>query len=155
MNPIVDISEAEQYFSERLKTSAWDSASLDNREKALIQATRAINRLNFRGEKVETDQEFVFPRIVINEDDEEVTVNLPQAVQDACCELALSYLSGVDTEHEYNNIRVVSHSQDFSKTMYDRFAQPEHIIAGIPSIEAWYLLLPYLRDTRIVKVDRR
>lgn len=146
MSNYADISTAETYFAGRLETEPWDSASDTDKEKALTQATNAIDRLNYKGEKTDSDQDNQFPR----DNDSEV----PDYIINACCELALTFLDGVDQEHEFNNMRVTSQSIDNVKTTYDRFSQPENILAGIPSIEAWRYLLPYLRDTKSVRRRR-
>lgn len=146
MSNYTDISTAESYFAGRLETDSWDSASDTDKEKALTQATRAIDRLNFMGKKNSATQDNQFPRL----DDSTV----PDDIVYACCELALALLDGVDQEHEFNNMRVTSQNIDGVKSTYDRFSQPEHILAGIPSIEAWRYLAPYLRDPKSVRTRR-
>ena len=44
-----NIELANSYFAGRLNTQAWDCATPQDQNKALVQATRAIDRLNFAG----------------------------------------------------------------------------------------------------------
>jgi len=47
---------ADTYFGERLNSEVWEDAVPADRTKALIMATRAIDRLNFVGEMADEDQ---------------------------------------------------------------------------------------------------
>lgn len=114
--------------------------------KALYMATRIIDRLNYIGSKTETDQEHEFPR------NGETTV--PQDILDACCEIAISLLDGYNDDIEYENQFVQQQKYSNVQTTYNRPAASEHIIAGVPSIVAWRLLKPYLRDPNAVSLSR-
>lgn len=131
-------SEAETYFSQRLNTRDWDLATATDRTKALFMATRAIDRLNFEGDKYDADQELQFPR----NDDTEV----PVPIRVACYECALAYLQGVTLDQEIRNLGLQSTSFAGVRDTYFEGFVPEHIRAGIPSAEAWTYLRPYLRD---------
>lgn len=146
MNPYATVSEANTYFSERLRTDAWDDADSDDRLKALKQSTRAIERLNFAGDKADEDQELQFPR-----GDDTV---VPQDIKDACCELALALLDDVDPNLEMENLGRTRQYMGDARTERDTSFAHDHIRAGIPSIQAWMLLAPYLRDPRILELDR-
>lgn len=140
------IADADTYFTTRLNSDAWDDATDAEQTAALTMASKAIDQLNFAGDVTDSDQEHQFPR----GGDEEI----PQDVKDACCELALSLLDGVDPELEYENLSMVSQSFGTVKSTYDRTNRPSHIVAGIVSIVAWRLLLPYLRDPLTLEVTR-
>lgn len=137
MSNYVTISDAESYFATRLDTDVWDDASDADKTAALTQATAAINRLNYRGRRTSESQVNQFPRY----DDSDV----PEDVENACCELALAFLDGVDQQHEFDNLQVKSQKMDIVQSTYTGEV-PINIVAGIPSIEAWRYLLPYLRD---------
>lgn len=145
MSNYITISDADTYFATRLDTDVWDDASDDDKTAALTQATRAIDRLNYRGKKNSESQDNQFPRY----DDSEV----PVEVEYACCELALAFLDGVDQEHEFDNLRVQAQQMDIVKSTYTDEV-PIHIVAGIPSIEAWRFLLPYIRDFNSPRLRR-
>ena len=140
------IVRAEQYFSERLGTRAWDTAIILDRTKALLMATRAIDRLNFAGDKSVSTQALQFPR----GDD----TTIPVDVEFACYELALVFLDGIDLEQEANSVNVASDAFSGVRTTYDADTYAEHMRAGIPSIVAWQYLKPFLRDPREILLSR-
>lgn len=139
------IVEAQTYFDGRLGTDAWDSATDTEKTKALTMATRAIDRLNYIGIRNSSSQDNQFPRF----DD----TSYPQDIMDACAELALALLDGLDPEFEYEMLRITKSEYDKIKSTYNK-STPVHILAGIPSITAWRFLVPYLRDQRSIDVNR-
>ncbi len=145
-NQYATISEADTYFAGRLNVDAWDDANTTNRNKALIEATTRIDRLNFYGAMTETDQTLQFPR-----DDD---TDYPDDIKYACAEIAFALLDGVDPEIEFENLNLVSQGIGNVRATYDRTSPPEHIAAGIPSIIAWRFLKPYLRDVRNFRTRR-
>jgi len=80
----VNLTEANEYFSNRLHADAWAEASDADKDKALAMAAKAIDRQPLSGRKADTAQTLAFPR----HPDTEV----PVAVKDACCEVALALL---------------------------------------------------------------
>jgi hypothetical protein len=146
MSNYITIEDAATYFATRLHTIPWTSATSANKTKALTMATRAIDALNYRGAKADSGQDNQFPR----GDDSEV----PAAVKEACCEIALALLDGIDPDMEFSTLRVVSQGISSVRTTYDSTVSCEHLAAGIPSITAWRLLRPYLRDIRTVDISR-
>ena len=78
------IEYADEYFAGRLHAERWGETSDADKEKALRQATKEIDRQPLRGRKADTAQTLAFPR----HPDTEV----PVAVKDACCEVALALL---------------------------------------------------------------
>lgn len=139
-------TEAQAYFDERLNVDAWDDASSADQTKALAQATKIIDQLNYRGEKYDEDQENQFPR----GDDIEV----PQDIKDACSEIALALLDGVDPELEFENLKMTSQGYANVRSTYDAIAVPEHFLAGVPSVTAWRYLKPYLKDASAIDMSR-
>jgi hypothetical protein len=83
-NSYIDIEEADEYFAGRLHAESWSGADSETKEKALRQATREIDRQQLRGRKVNSGQALAFPRYPDAE--------LPKAVKEACCEVALALL---------------------------------------------------------------
>lgn len=146
MTPYIEVADAELYFQERINSQAWFNAEPNDQLAALKTATRYIDRLNFIGDRVDVDQEHQFPR----GDD----VDVPEDVKQATCEIAYALLDGIDVEVEHNNLDMVSQGYGNVRSTYERTMKPEHMLAGIPSIVAWRLLLPYLPDSRIIAVTR-
>jgi hypothetical protein len=83
-NSYIDIEEADEYFSGRLHAESWSGADSETKEKALKQATKAIDRMPIRGRKTDISQSLAFPRYPDTE--------IPEAVKEACCEEALALL---------------------------------------------------------------
>lgn len=148
MASYVTATEGLTYFSTKLSSRAtpYNSASLDDRTAALAEATMRIDRLVFNGEKTDSEQENQFPR----DDDSEV----PQDIKDACCEIALKLLDGYDDDYEFEDQRIIQQKIGQLSTFHDRSGPSLHKLAGIPSIIAWRLLLPYMRDPREVLIRR-
>lgn len=99
-NAYLTVAAAALYFDTRPTSASWDDASAGARIRALIQATRQIDTLRFRGESVTDAQALKWPRVsVFNEDGYEYPTNaIPQIVQDATCEAAFQMLvAGADT----------------------------------------------------------
>jgi RNase P subunit RPR2 len=80
----VSLTEANEYFSDRLHADAWAEAADADKEKALAMATKAIDRQPLKGRKTDLVQEMAFPRYPDTE--------VPQAIKEACCEEALAIL---------------------------------------------------------------
>lgn len=146
MGAYATIAEATAYFVGRLNTEVWDDATDDNRTAGLAMATTLMDRLNYRGDKADESQELQFPR---GSD----TV-VPQDIKNACSEIALALLDGVDPELEFDNLRMRSQAYGVIRSTYDGVRSPEHTVAGIPSSIAWRFLKPYLRNAQTVDLHR-
>jgi len=167
------LSEANDYFANRLHSDAWTRAASDRQGKALAAASQIIDTLNYKGRKhpvwlllaqyaphrmkpahfddlihqAELQQAQEFPR------DEDTTV--PMEVRIACYEIAYSLLLGRDPEKELETLPVTHHGFGPVRTSYDRVYSPlEHLINGVPSNVAWRLLRPFLRDANQVRLTR-
>ena len=140
------ISEGTDILVRRLNTDAWDDADADDITKALAQSTDIIDRLNFLGDKASETQELQFPRGTDSE--------IPNDVKIACVLIAMALLDGVDPDMEAENLRMVAQGYGNIRSTYDALSPSEHILAGVPSVEAWRYLKPYLRDPRELKLNR-
>lgn len=78
------VEYANEYFSGRLHSEVWEQANEADKEKALRQATRAIDRQPLKGRKNDPAQVLAFPRYPETE--------IPEVVKEACCEEALALL---------------------------------------------------------------
>ena len=137
---------AETYFSERLDTKIWDGTLYSDRIAALIMSTRAIDKLNFGSDKNNENQNLQFPR-----GDDTV---VPVEIEYAAYEVALALLDGYNPDEEVETLGVLSEAYSGVRTTYDASHVNEHIRAGIPSIEAWEYLRPFLRDPTQVRLSR-
>jgi phage gp36-like protein len=78
------VEYADEYFSGRLHAESWGETSDADKEKALRQATKEIDRQLLKGRKATDTQELAFPRYPDTE--------VPETVKEACCEIALALL---------------------------------------------------------------
>lgn len=137
MTPYVTNLEFKQYVDAFvIDTDDFDVADSSKRTKALTVATRAIDRLNFQGDKAVPGQQNQFPR-----GSDSV---VPTAIKNATCELALTYLAGKNLDQKFDDQAVVHEAFMGVKTSYDTGFVQEHLINGIISYEAWLLIRPYL-----------
>lgn len=110
-NSYATVAQASAYLNERLNTSAWDAAVTANTgdpERALIAATRLIDRESFEGTPVNplngtstgTTQALKWPRYSADNDAGWTweSAVIPQPVKDATCELALYLLNQGTTD---------------------------------------------------------
>ena len=134
------------YFLQRLDTQAWDDASINERNAALIMATRAIDRLNYAGMKADETQALQFPR--------ENDIIVPLDIEIATYECALQFLDGFNIEEETRSIGVVNNRFSGAGSTYDPSYVNLHIRNGIPSVIAWSYLQPYLRDHELFTLSR-
>jgi hypothetical protein len=176
VNSYVDTDDCDTYMASRLGASAWDDASLADKNAALIMAWRAIDGLSLRGRKFTEDQVLEFPRLnwttggqtsVYSEEHERYSPmsklagyygeeEVPQRVMDAQCEEALSLLASVsDTSSD----RVLLQAQgvrsvrigDFSETYAGTGTSPGRGGGRLRSIEAIALMRPYIAGTAAVR----
>lgn len=80
------VAEADDYFA-GFFNSGWDAIEQDDKPKLLVSATRAIDRGNYAGKKVDSSQVLEFPRIIYHEQTSD------KILTEACCEEALAIFS--------------------------------------------------------------
>lgn len=120
-----------------IDTDDYDIASSVLRAKSLNLATRAIDRLNFEGDVSVNGQGSQFPR--------GGDTQVPTAIKQATCEIALVLLQGTSLDEEVDSLAVSHEAFLAVKTARDTTTVAEHIVNGIVSYEAWLLLKPFLR----------
>ena len=140
------LTAAEFYFDNRLKSDKWTSSTVGDQQKALIQATRAIEKLNYENSKNAVDQNLQFPR------GDDTTV--PIEIEYACYEIAIKLLEGYEPEIEAETLGILSETYSGVRSTYDNTFVNDHIRAGIPSIEAWMYLKPFLFDPLEITISR-
>lgn len=139
-------SEIDTFMAARLRTSAWDNAVGGDKNAARGMATAIIDRLAFLGDKNVSTQDNEFPR----GDD----TTIPQAIKDAHSLITLALLDGRDMEMEFENLTLTSQRYAQVQSTYDRSQLPPHILAGVPSFEAWTILKAFLRDGSRISIER-
>lgn len=96
-NSYASAADGDAYHDGHLYASAWTAATLANREKALVMATRLIDgEYQFNGVKANDEQALQWPRAGCRDPDvagDWVWADtVPNAVRDATCELARELL---------------------------------------------------------------
>lgn len=145
--PYADSIFAADYFSERLGTAAWDDANVTDRDKALKQATRSIDRLAFHGTKTVDTQANEFPR--------NGETSVPVAVKEATCEQALALLEGRDYESLARS-GIASESVGDASVSYLASGKGGTVQGhgGLTSVTAFDLLAQFLVDPQAVDLVR-
>lgn len=94
-NSYIDVSTADTLADERLQTAEWTAAGTDDKERALIMATRRLEQLRYEGDKTDSSQALKWPRqdAVDENGDEYATDAIPALVQEQVFEVALWVLN--------------------------------------------------------------
>jgi hypothetical protein len=126
INSYVTVEEADAYFVNTLQSEEWNKFDTSVKEKALITATRQIDRLHFSSRKLDLYQNLEFPRV---DSALPFTDGIPQAVVYAVCEQALFVLKGGSKRQELQKQGVKSYSLgDLSETFVDNLSPAEKTI---------------------------
>lgn len=99
-NVYVVVADADDYLGASLYNTDWTGATTDNKGRALVMATRLLDRQAWDGSKTDNDNAQDWPRSGL-EDDNGVAVDsatIPQFIKDATAELALALLGSQDVE---------------------------------------------------------
>jgi hypothetical protein len=95
-NAYANAADGDAYHDGHLYATAWTAATLANKEKALVMATRLIDtQFQFAAWKASSGQALQWPRMSCADPDgtEDLPVDVvPRAVVDATCELARELL---------------------------------------------------------------
>lgn len=159
-NSYVSLEDAETYFVARLRVDAWDGASAQDKEKALLQACRRIEALRLRSHRMRDDpflvaydtQALKFPRW---RDFKDGAYFIVQPVMDAQCEEALALLSiGAEQERrqQLQQAGVKSFSVDGLSETYGASALSN---GALYSAEAWQLLTAYRERGGVIATSDR
>ena len=102
-NSYATLAEAETYCEARLNVTLWDAATDDNKNRALVEATRELDVLGWDGYRTDDVQALAWPREwVVNPDDPNLDYydndEIPQRVKDSTCELALQFIKSGTTD---------------------------------------------------------
>lgn len=125
-NSYVTVEEADAYFDCTLNIDEWNKYDTSTKEKALITATRQIDRLPLSSRKLDLYQNLEFPRV---DTALPFTDGIPQAVMYAVCEQALFLLKGGSKRQELQKQGVKSYSLgDLSETFADNLSPAEKTI---------------------------
>lgn len=140
------LEEGETFIASEVLSDPWTLATDVQRLTALRAASRMVDRLPFAEDKADSSQFLEFPRGAATE--------VPAAVKQATFYCALRLLDGYDPEIEGETAHVTSQTYSGVRSAFEPGRIPEHMYMGIPSIRAYHLLCPYLRDRQAVNLYR-
>lgn len=89
------LADASAYFTKRLHSQSWNTASDSDRENALRMATTLLDSLDYHGQRTSPTQPLAWPRAcVLGYDGIPVSsATVPTAIQSACAEWAIYLLA--------------------------------------------------------------
>jgi len=141
------VLEADEYFDlERIYNDIWGNETAAIKQKALIQASRAVDNLRYIADKADSTQELSFP--IGNQ------TEVPVTIEQATYLIAEQLLDGWDSTFEAENLHMKERRFAQAKSTYLENSIPLWIQAGIPSAEAWRLLYPYLAPEGSIQLNR-
>lgn len=91
---------ATAYMAARIGAEAWTTATAANRDKALVSATRWLDRQNWQGQKTVAAQPLEFPRTGLTDKDGNAVASdvPPVLVEEASYEMALAILADASVQ---------------------------------------------------------
>lgn len=155
-NSYATVAEATAYFDERLWSDDWYEFNIDQQAQALITATKAVDRLTFKGRKKSITQVLKFPRcyeliespptvvyignLMESWDGRYCETDTPEQVKTAVYEEALAILD------RGNNERAKLQREGIQSFSLGSLSETYKLSAGrgLLSIEAKELLKPYI-----------
>lgn len=142
INSYVTADGAEDYFSDRLYSTAWTDATTAQRERALVMAARAMDGQNYAGSVTNDSQAMAWPRSGVYDRERRAidSAVVPQAVKDAQCEVALALLKEDPADAKDPDTRRVKAGS--VEMEYYRSHTSQTALRGA----ALALLKPFLRD---------
>jgi len=150
VNSYVDLTETEEYFAGKLFADEWNNVDGATKEKALIEATKRINRLQFKGVKADPSQFLEFPRAYPSfgapERERSFSFSIGYVYEDtinenvkaATCEEALALL------RYGNSARTKAQEQNVVRVSFGDVSEEYKASLKLLSKEALELLKPYL-----------
>lgn len=140
-NSLVTEAQAIAFANTRLNLTGWTTIAgdtcTDNERRALIEATRQLSALVYRGVKATQEQALAWPRLLAPDPDAGAVYMIyfdasiiPQRIADATCELAIAFLAAGPTD-------IVAHDdtldvvRDVTGPLETEYAQPSQRAQGL------------------------
>ena len=125
-NSFATLAEFTAYMDGRLNAGTFTAASDDDKNRALVEATRELTILSWEGLVVTTTQALTWPRqSAVNPDSPTLDYFaidvIPQRVKDACLEMAFQFLKAgtTDVAAEAADLGITEKTVDVLTTRYD------------------------------------
>jgi len=146
-NSFVTEAEAIAYVATRLNASAWTTVTgatcTESEKVALIESTREISAMTFKGSRTDSTQVLSWPRQWVENPDSPTgawdfyaSTAIPSRVKDATCELALQFLKAGTTDLAAvdPNAGVIEKTVDVLTTRWDGYRRPTSLLGRFPSV---------------------
>lgn len=138
-----DVPTADEYLEAESWATAWRAETdEDQKARALVTATRTLDKLPWAGSKSDPDQPLEWPRDGTGIDIVEDGV-IPQRIIDATCVLAGQILAGVDVTGTASTTASSVKRQKAGSVEIEYFSNFEISGTRLP-LEAWELIAPLL-----------
>jgi hypothetical protein len=173
------LAGANTYFANRLHSDSWAKSAPTDRPKALLEATRIIDSLSYRGVK-HSVWSIMYEYDAATKREEKILVNppsrdeiivadatqelefprgkdtaVPQEIEWACYEIAIALIDGFDQEDAIDRLRVTQQTYAAVRTTYaNDVAAMEYLVYGIPTARVWRWLVPFLKLDGLIKISR-
>lgn len=102
-----DQGEADDYLSAAIQGETWGTQTADQKARALVTATRLLDRQSWSGSKTSDDQEHEWPRSGTGVEGA-VDDELPQDIVNATIELAQLLVDGSEVQNDPNQVNKLS-----------------------------------------------
>ena len=142
------VTEVEQiaYMAAHLNASTWTSVSgstcTETEKAAMVEATRELSSMSWKGSRVDTTQILSWPRQWVEDPDTPnfawsyfSTTVVPTRVKNAACELAFQFLKAGTTDIAAADpaLGVIEKTVDVLTTRWNSYQRPTGM-AGFPSV---------------------
>jgi len=154
-NSYITLTEANTYFEAvPWFDSLWDALTDDQKNARIVQAARAIDRLNLEGARYLDDQMMEFPRDLTDQSTNDG--EMPQKVKDAQCELIIWQYQHMDsaTGDADRQVDEVSLGKGEIHVKYTQYKNVDHNLAGGMPESVRALLRTWLLSSSNVVIDR-
>lgn len=136
------------FMTRRVHSWDWTNATLAEKVRAITNASQLVDKFNFIGHKVESDQFLQFPRQRTKSDGTIITIHngqIPTPIIEAVYLIAEALLSGRNPEADFEGLITKVETFGPIRTEYERGRGPqEHLANLIPSPDAWQRIKPFL-----------
>lgn len=146
-NSFITEAEAIAYVATRLNAGSWTTVSgatcTETEKAALIESTRELSALVWKGQRVDSTQVLAWPRQWVENPDSPTgawdfyaTTVIPQRVKDACAELAFQFIKAGTTDLAAvdPNAGVIEKTVDVLTTRWDGYRKPTSLLGRFPSV---------------------
>ena len=160
------VEDATDYFDNRLHQTDWSTATAEDKERALLAATRDVDRLSYAGYKtavfelLEADPDATQEEIDAADATQPLKFprdgnDIPETFLFAVYEIAHERLRGRDPDVEQENLRISSGGVGSTRSSLNtNGAANTHLSNGIVSFTAWRYLLPLLASNNSFNIER-